>query len=52
MIRAPHADAIAAIWLLVEKFPKAFFMLHVRRQPLAIGIHDQIIATVRSRRTS
>jgi ProP effector len=40
-----HADAIAAIWLLVEKFPKAFFMLDVRRQPLAIGIHDQIIAT-------
>jgi sRNA-binding protein len=45
MIRAPYADAIAALWLLVNKFPKAFFMLETRRQPLAIGIRDQIIAT-------
>jgi sRNA-binding protein len=45
MIRAPYADVIAALWLLVEKFPRPFFMLETRRQPLAIGIRDQIIAT-------
>ena len=45
MIRAPYADAIAALWLLVNKFPRTFFMLETRHQPLAIGIRDQIITT-------
>jgi sRNA-binding protein len=40
-----NADAIAALWLLVGRYPACFFMLETKRLPLAIGIRDQIIAT-------
>lgn len=39
-----RADAEAAIALLVELFPRAFVIYEQRRQPLKIGIYDDIIA--------
>jgi ProP effector len=36
----------AAIALLVEAFPKAFFMYERRRRPLKIGIHLDILAVM------
>jgi ProP effector len=42
MTKAQHTDTVATLWLLVEKFPKAFFMLEARRKPLKIGIYSDI----------
>jgi sRNA-binding protein len=43
-IQGEYADAIAALWLLVERYPACFFMLERKRRPLQIGIRDLIIA--------
>jgi ProP effector len=41
-----QADARAAIVLLSELFPRAFFVHEAKRKPLKLGIRDDIIATV------
>lgn len=38
------ADATAAIALLAEIFPQAFFIYGARRKPLKLGIRDEIVA--------
>ena len=41
-----RADAEAAIVLLAELFPQAFAVFEQRRQPLKLGIHNDIIARI------
>jgi len=42
--RARNLSAQAAVWLLIEIFPKCFVMLGRDRRPLKIGIHADILA--------
>jgi ProP effector len=49
--KAPREDswrtvASAAIALLAEQFPRAFFVYEARRQPLKVGIFDDLFAKV------
>jgi sRNA-binding protein len=39
-----YADAIATLWLLVERYPACFSMAEHKRRPLKIGIRQDIIA--------
>jgi len=39
-------DAIAMITLLAERFPACFAVVDVRRRPLKIGIHNDVLAAV------
>ena len=42
-----HAKiALAAIELLAEHWPQAFFIYEVRRRPLAIGIREALLAAL------
>jgi sRNA-binding protein len=43
-VNISRKDIDAAIELLCERFPRAFFMFERRRVPLKIGIHDDIVA--------
>jgi sRNA-binding protein len=47
MSSTKRADTNAAIALLCERFPRAFFQHEARRKPLAIGIRAHIITSVR-----
>jgi ProQ/FINO family len=45
-LRRPNPEITACIQLLAELFPRSFAVHEARRQPLKVGIRDEIIAAL------
>jgi ProP effector len=44
--RRPDAEIAACLQLLAETFPRCFAVYEVRRRPIKIGIHSEILAAL------